>query len=1003
MAQTKKPTGLTITRNGNNYIFAWKIASENHGAGQKLDYRLKVSGKWYEWTNVSVTSSATSKSVTISKNDFYPVTIGNADKLQAVEFRIKGQRSPYTKDGKTITPTYSDYATKTMDINKPRKPVVVSAIGTSWNISSFAWSINANDTDSHLYTSYEWQTIMVTNSTVTDGSKLKWTSNNPYWQTSTGTSTSNTKTITETSSVVSTGSHTRWFRVRSRGCGGASDWAYAKLVYARPNKPVIGDCNVTEKSSNYLVSVKWETSSSPAKPIDEVELQYCVGTPTAGMQLPASPSWTIATTASDSKGTDQAVFYTAGKLQADECLWVKVIASHDDRGTESDAKLIKKGKLADPTLTSATVSNGVASVTATNNSSACIYTGNVSSTKRLFMLVQYKDNKKYKKPINVGVITTSDTVPVSINVPNYAGVTAYKIGVRALVGVYSYTTMSDGTRRYAYEAEMKSAVKWSSGNLPSEPTNLTASFSNKRVKVTWDWTWADADEIELSWSTDLGSWMSTEEPETYTISQQVSEWYIEGLEIGKTYYIKARLHDSENDIWSDYSEEVEIVTTSAPLQPTLKTSSGAIALNGNVTLSWTYEPTDDSEQAYAEIVYNNNVIAHTDTAKQYTLGYSDFAFGTSGSYDFKVRVKSASGSYSDYSDTVTVEVQDPPTAVISQTSLTTVSGVSTLTEMPMTMTVTGAGNGGITTISIERAEDYYIERPDEAEIGGYRGETVYLISFIGEAQQTAEIGDLRAYLDDGAKYTLIATVKDGVGQTDTATLDFIVDWSHQAIKPEGTVVIDGTIAKITPTAPTGTATGDYCDIYRLSKDKPELVIPNASFGTTYVDPYPAINGGYRLVFRTKNGDYITSANAFAWLDIESGFDYEKAIIEFAKDKVELYYNVDTNHNWSKDFIETKYLGGSVQGDWNPAVSRSATINSVTLNLSDEDTIEALRRLAVYSGICNVRTLDGSSFHANVDVTETNSHERYGLISEFSLSITRVDGQTYDGVALSAWS
>lgn len=1004
MAKTKKPTGLTITRDGNKYTFKWKIASDNYGAGQKLQYRTKGKSKWRDWQSVSIGSTVTTKTVTINKSNYYPST---SDYLTEVEFRVRGQRSPYTNDaGKTVTPEVSDWSDKSMTINLPNKPTVTGGLGSQWNVSSFTWSIDANDSDSKIFSGWEYQSIMVSESTETDGSKLKWSSSNSQWATATGTSTSSSKTFTENTTSLNAGSRTRWFRIRSRGVAGYTDWKYAKHIFAVPNKPTIKDYKVVEKSSNYLVTLTWVATTNSAHPIDEVEVEYAVGVPTSNMQPPTSPSWTTALTAKDTKGTDKASFYTSGKLNNDECLWVRVSASHDTRENQSNVKMILAGKLAQPTNVSATVNNGVASVSATNASSASIYTGTSSSTKKLFMLVQYK-SKKYKDPINVGVMAYNAT-SASINVPT---ATTYKIGVKAVVGTYSYTTLDDNTRRYTVDASMTSPTVWYGGTLPVAPTGLTWDYTDGKLKAMWNWNWSDADAIELSWSENPDAWESTDEPESYKIESQATSWFIDGLEAGKTYYLRARFYDEDEDVYSPYSDLVEVNLTMPPVKPVLKVDNDQVSTKGKFTLSWNYISGDGSEQELAEIVYNSQIIAHTQTAKYITLYVEDLGW-SAGSYAMKLRVKSESGSYSDYSDEITVDVIAPLTATISQTSLTNVTvtddtsvtrTVLSLTAMPLTITVTGAGNGGVTTVAIERAEGYFCDRPDEALIYGYTGETVYLVSYIGEGQITVQNADLRGYLDDGAKYRIVATVKDGLGQSATATTNFEVHWSHQAIIPTGTVVMDGLIAKITPTAPTGTTTGDYADIYRLSKDKPELIYTNASFGTTYVDPYPAINGGHRIVFRTANGDYITSANKFAWLDLDDQFTYDKAIIEFGTDRVELYYNVDASHSWAKDFTETKYLGGSVQGDWNPAVSRTGSVSGVTLNLTDQDTIEAMRRLAVWAGICNIRTKDGSSFHANIDVSENNSHDKYGLISEFSLNITRVDPQGYDGIPLSVWS
>ena len=217
---------------------------------------------------------------------------------------------------------------------------------------------------------------------------------------------------------------------------------------------------------------------------------------------------------------------------------------------------------------------------------------------------------------------------------------------------------------------------------------------------------------------------------------------------------------------------------------------------------------------------------------------------------------------------------------------------------------------------------------------------------------------------------------------------------------------EATIATITlPTAPTGWKTGDTCDIYRLSIDRPELVVKGGEFGSTYVDPYPTIGefGGYRFVYMTANGDYNTPEDRLAMVDIMAPLDTITNIIDFGGNQALITYNVDLSSSWKKDFKETLYLGGSVQGDWNPAVSRTGSVNGVLIKATDQDLIEAMRRLAVYPGVCHVRTVDGSSYSADVQVSESRGHEPSDLVATFSLSITRVDPEMPDGIPVSEYN
>ncbi len=297
-----------------------------------------------------------------------------------------------------------------------------------------------------------------------------------------------------------------------------------------------------------------------------------------------------------------------------------------------------------------------------------------------------------------------------------------------------------------------------------------------------------------------------------------------------------------------------------------------------------------------------------------------------------------------------------------------------------------------------------MDRPDESVFEGYEGEAVYSFSQQGEAQITINQEDLIGLLDDGAAYKLIATVQDTYGQSASAEINFEVHWTHQALMPQGTVVVANSIATITPVGVTGATGGDTCDVYRLSADKPVMILKAAEFDTAYVDPYPAIgeHGGYRFVFMTPNGDYITEDDELAWVDVAAGFNTDTTIIDFDGNRIVLQYDLEVSHNWTKDFTETTYLGGSIQGDWNLSVHRNTSVNTDIVVVDDPELIAMMRRLAAYPGICHVRTVDGSSFAANVEVSEQQSYEKAGKIAAFTLAITRVDTQELDGMLASEW-
>lgn len=356
-------------------------------------------------------------------------------------------------------------------------------------------------------------------------------------------------------------------------------------------------------------------------------------------------------------------------------------------------------------------------------------------------------------------------------------------------------------------------------------------------------------------------------------------------------------------------------------------------------------------------------------------------------------------------------------------------------------------NNHSVTLVVERAESFQVDKPDETDYVNFEHETVYIRTQLGSGEFTVDLNDedLIGELNDTAHYRVVATLNDELGQSAEDDILVSVNWADQATTPYATAEIDedNAIAILRPIAPveeeyverfasidlfpvtgdpekayiaedtnkiyrwkesTYVENTDVCDVYRLSVDKPQLILKGATYGEVYVDPYPTIGeyGGHRFVDRTLNGDYTLADGSFAWLDTNDIFETHSNIIDFGEDRVELLYEVDISNSWSKDFQETKYLGGSVQGDWNKAVSRTASVKVKMVSDLDQESIQKMRRLAEYPGICHVRTKDGSSYAADVQLNETYTYTRAPRFNDYDLSITRVESEVTDGMLYSDW-
>jgi hypothetical protein len=1004
-AKIKPPSGLTTTRNGGTFQFTWK--RNNNYSKQRIQYYNRLTSKWVEVTIAPKTTAI---------HKWFDLNT----KYRHIDFRVcayyNGRWCSWVQLKWTADP--------------PNKPFAGHEKGDLPNVGKFTWNVVKSDTDKKPFSKIEWQSVLLKESSITNGADVIFDSKQYGWRTGTSTANEGSVDIQELTGDVTEGSSaTRWFRVRSIGYGGESDWNYAKRVYANPKPITIKTATLAQQTAaSYSCSISWNAYQDATRPITKATVYYSVAVPAEDMSFPGGASWTEASTSADSAGTDYSVFTIPEVMAKDEVVFVKVNASYEEgTETEGEVAIAGYGELKSPTdLSPSIVPDYTYNISATNT----------SEVPDSFLAVVYESGDKPSEQFVIGIIP-HDRSSVIVQCPHFEK--APKFGVYAVAGTYKAVARQGGVTSYDITPTMRSkGIVWGGGTIPTAPENVTVTASpiTGTAHVTWEWTWADADSAVIAWADHEDAWESTDAPDEFTVSRlNAPKWNISGLATGKTWYIAVKL--MSEDTSGAWSTPIPIVLTSAPAIPVLTPSSNVISVDSDLTLNWSYVSTDGTGQSYAEIceatidgngnITYGKIIAHTGTEQQITIKPRVVGWSAGQKKNLCVRVASASGRKADsWSEPIDIIIADKVEAEIVSTSL--VNGSDTysyidgdgetqtetrtfleLDEMPLTVAVSGAGEGGETTVTIQRNGAYHLDRPDENDYYGYDGETIATATVLGEAVNnnaiTFTVPSLIGQFDDSAHYTLIATVKDGYGRTDSKSLDFEVHWAHQASAPsDATVEIDeaNLIAKLTVTAPEDAVNTDVVDIYRLSADKPELIVSDGSFGELYVDPYPAINGGYRFVTRTANGDYITPDDMIASLDVDTEWDYDRAIIDFGGQQVQLYYNLDLSNSWEKSFHATRYLGGSIKGDWDAGVNRTATLSTVAFTEYNADVIDGLRDLAEYTGICHIRTLDGSSFSADLQVQEDRDHDDYGSKASFSISGTRVDPEGEDGLLYSDW-
>ena len=1057
---TKKPTGLQIVRNGSNFTCSWKIADKDYNDGQDFKYNIndkkqKKDKKKLDWKDVKIGKKVTSYKLNIDLSKYYPHT---SQKLTSVRFKVRGNREKYKKKKKTIKPGPSDWSLYQLKINPPAKPSISAEHTDVYNRTVYSWGINDNQTiqNANPYASLEVWTLWTSKWNRGGGNTItekEWTKKGR--KVADGKAHYGSYSTPEDSSQFATPgySYTRWFRVRSKGAGGPSEWNYTKHVYAMPKQINNSSAKLIKKTGGgYTLSATWNITAQNDYPIDYVETYHAYANPpdssssiitdASGKQTkvfsiscPADPSiWTKYSTLKDASkdaGTTMAINHT---LADDECIYFRADTVHDELPTEGVPVRASggTGNLAEPTVQQMIINPSThrVSVTATNN----------SAVEESYLVFYYRTDKNQSEYTPIGILEHNQT-QATFQLPEWESGEEISIGCQAMLANYSPVEQKPlGTvTEYSLGTPiMKSSeIKWDEGRVPMPPVIDLTSPSVGTIQVKWDWSWPEANQAEISWADHEDAWESTNAPTTYLVDNlYASQWNIAGLSIGE-WWVRVRLLKVSGDttIYGIYSDAKSKKLSSAPDTPALMIPESVVTETGSIVCYWVYTTNDGTPQMNAkiyeafiddetgEITYSDDPLAQTSTAQELSLDVESLGWAAGDPPHYLcVTVTSASGEDSkEFSAPQAVTIADKPVVTITNTSLVSVEiiaedqdeedqTVNYLTDLPLYVTATGAGDTGITRVFIERAENYHIERPDGRDIDGFKGETVLSISHEGESEFEIGLDDLQGSLDDTAPYILTVEVSDEHKQVDRKSIPFTVNWNNQAVYPEASVTIleDERIAVIRPLMPEeGYHEGDSCDIYRLSADRPELIYEGAQFGIDYVDPYPAIgpNGGHRIVYRTKNGDYNANGT-IAWNDLDELDDdilnVFGIIIDFEHDTILLPYNVSLSNSWKKNFVKTVYLGGSVEGNWNTDVERTLSANTVSIVGEDNETIQAMRLLADYAGPCHIRTPDGSSFAANIDVGEDRDEKMINKIAKYRLNVTRVDSDGFDVVTLEEW-
>ena len=508
--------------------------------------------------------------------------------------------------------------------------------------------------------------------------------------------------------------------------------------------------------------------------------------------------------------------------------------------------------------------------------------------------------------------------------------------------------------------------------------------------------WQDSSSTgtELSWSSELDTWRSTDEPDTFnvlyddgsvtrggTTYAHSATITIKGLDEGQTTYVKARRYHEGADAttYGPYSEAYMVTPAQIPASVTLA-CDGYVAEGSDLTLTWTYEG-GATQDAWCVLDGTGTIVAQGQNALGTCTIEADrlASLAVGGALELRVMVSMGGAWVTSAAKAVTIV--EAPTL--------TATTAATLTAQPMAISATCDVSDATLTV-IVTADGVSGDMPYGMDVQA-RGDVVW--SGVVEPEwvngaATVTLPEGLAFADKAGYTVTVRATDPSTGlSSETVTAQTTVAWSHQAPDPAGSVAVtpDPTAksATLTLAAPTGSTETDCYDIYRLTGDGAQLIGEGWPLSATVTDDYAPYGDGmalaYRVALRTADGDV-------QWADVPYWMGGSAIRIDWAGQSVELPYNIAISDGYAKDADVHEYLDGSTDAFFNEGIRRTAKLSTDVMRLTDADTIAAVLDLAHHVGPAFVRTPTGAAYEADVQVESvTPTHE----LAAVSVSATEV--------------
>lgn len=491
-------------------------------------------------------------------------------------------------------------------------------------------------------------------------------------------------------------------------------------------------------------------------------------------------------------------------------------------------------------------------------------------------------------------------------------------------------------------------------------------------------------EFDMTWEDSPAKLPGTRppKPDNMTASAWASQWpsyahtgrvYIDGLTEGEPVFIRARRKVTSKDSESlgDWSQIVTATPTSAPAWSKLD-APDFIARGQSLPLTWTFGA-DVPQTGWALLDQSGRGWGNGADANGYHVIEADKLSKLS-SITLRVSVTTG-GSWVD-SEPVTTRIVDAPTCSVTNVP-------ARLTSHPLSAKVTATPGCDVSVAVISHGVTY--ETPSGTKTQ-YAGDVVWS----GTGTGTLSLADVP--LVNHCTYDVQAQARDPETGlfSPVAIATFEVAFPVMTGVPGGSVAADeaSRSATISTSAPSDAATGDVCDVYRMTPDGAQLIARGIAFGDTVTDrlaPFSSSSSGtslrYRVCRRSPDGQET-------WSDLYYSLRAGGIRLDWGDEHVELPYNVESSDSFEKFFDAKTYVNGVTEGYWDEGASRSASLSTDMIRLESAADRELVRRMARYAGPVFVRTGGGLAFEADVQVSGIDESSTSGAVS-VSLACTEI--------------